>query len=373
MHCLLRNKYQLLPLKNHTNSFDFLRLVFAAFVIITHSFVLSGTPGLDPLASLTSGQVNFSYIGLRGFFVISGFLIYQSFERSATAGDFFWKRFLRIFPGLIFVSMITVFIIGPIFTSFPLSEYFSYKSTYLVISESVDLFFQKNFHSLPGLFAHNPRPNEVNGSLWTISYEFLFYTGFLVLFIIKLKRLVLPLLVILLVVLAFVNLVYIQPYFKYEYFIGPSEIGIRSICDFGMFFITGSLFAYFKYDKMSQRFHIAVALSSLMVIIVLIFWADFNSLAFLLLCPLILSFGSIKSTWFEFIKRTGDVSYGMYLSSFVIQQVLMSMNPFSPYLLLSLSLPISYLYGFLSWHFIERQAMNYKDIFRPLKLKPVLG
>ena len=46
--------------------------------------------------------------GLAGFFSISKLLVYQSLRRSQGVPDYFWKRFLRIFPGLIVVTFLTV-------------------------------------------------------------------------------------------------------------------------------------------------------------------------------------------------------------------------------------------------------------------------
>ncbi|MBP6639782.1 MAG: acyltransferase, partial [Bacteroidia bacterium] len=62
----------------HKNNFDFLRLIFAIFVIITHLKPLSLRQEGDWLMSLTDDQLCFSYLGVRGFFIISGFLIFQS-------------------------------------------------------------------------------------------------------------------------------------------------------------------------------------------------------------------------------------------------------------------------------------------------------
>ena len=59
---------------SRTNNFDFLRLIFASLVIITHSYALSGATVYDPLARLTQGQMEFSYLGVHGFFIISGYL-----------------------------------------------------------------------------------------------------------------------------------------------------------------------------------------------------------------------------------------------------------------------------------------------------------
>ena len=52
------------------NNFDFLRLILASFVIITHSYPLSGVKECDYLCQISNGQVGFSYIGVKGFFVI---------------------------------------------------------------------------------------------------------------------------------------------------------------------------------------------------------------------------------------------------------------------------------------------------------------
>ena len=69
------------------NNFDLLRLIFAVFVVITHSYILSGNPN-DFFWQMTK-QTTLSYIGVAGFFVISGYLIFKSFERSKNISDFF--------------------------------------------------------------------------------------------------------------------------------------------------------------------------------------------------------------------------------------------------------------------------------------------
>ena len=95
------------------NNFNFLRLCFALFVIITHSFPITGAlEKYEPLINFTKGQLSFSFLGLKGFFVISGFLIYKSFERSNNIYEFLFKRILRVFPALILMSMLMVFLLG---------------------------------------------------------------------------------------------------------------------------------------------------------------------------------------------------------------------------------------------------------------------
>lgn len=70
------------------NNFDFLRLLFEILVIVTHSYPLSGDESFDALFTVTGGNLQFSYIAVKGFFIISVYLIFQSLLRSETFGRF---------------------------------------------------------------------------------------------------------------------------------------------------------------------------------------------------------------------------------------------------------------------------------------------
>ena len=78
---------------SHRNNFDLLRFVFAAMVFLVHTHVLSGQPALAPLSTYFSSDV-----GVKAFFVVSGFLVLMSYERSATVGEYAGKRVRRIYP-----------------------------------------------------------------------------------------------------------------------------------------------------------------------------------------------------------------------------------------------------------------------------------
>ncbi|WP_394759803.1 acyltransferase family protein, partial [Flavobacterium sp.] len=93
------------------NNFDFLRLLFAVFVIVTHSYIFSGSKESDYLCFISKCNLTFASLGVQGFFVISGYLIFQSFERSKDIIDYFWKRILRLFPALLFVLLLTIVLI----------------------------------------------------------------------------------------------------------------------------------------------------------------------------------------------------------------------------------------------------------------------
>ena len=90
------------------NNFDIIRILFAWLVIVSHSYILLGTKGCDPLCELTNHYINLSYFGVKGFITISGFLIFKSLERSPNVLDYLWKRILRIYPGLMVVLLLSV-------------------------------------------------------------------------------------------------------------------------------------------------------------------------------------------------------------------------------------------------------------------------
>jgi peptidoglycan/LPS O-acetylase OafA/YrhL len=155
------------------NNFDLIRLFAAALVVFSHSCILTdGNYSHEPLSILTGGSYALGRIAVDIFFVISGFLITMSFESTNSLPNFLWKRCLRIFPALIVLLFLTTFIIGPIATALPLHEYFSRDDTYAYLT-NVRLFRLQ--YSLPRVFENNPYPNAVNGSLWTLAYEFVCY------------------------------------------------------------------------------------------------------------------------------------------------------------------------------------------------------
>src|SRR5579871_356947 len=172
------------------NNFDFLRLFFATLVIFAHSFAFlyNGTlAGFDPLVRFSRGQVGLGGLAVDGFFLISGFLVTKSWLRSKGAWDYTKKRALRILPALVGVLLFCALVIGPLTTSLRLSAYFLRPQTWLYVGFM--LYPQIRYHDyLPGVFAHNPLPLQVNHSLWTIRYEAICYVLVAVLGLISLYR-----------------------------------------------------------------------------------------------------------------------------------------------------------------------------------------
>ncbi|ROH86289.1 acyltransferase [Pseudomethylobacillus aquaticus] len=155
------------------NNFNLVRAVAALAVLITHSFALAiGSGDAEPFKAnlgMTIGS-----IAVDIFFITSGFLVTSSLLNRQSIVEFIRARALRIFPALLVMLFLTVFVLGVIFTSLPISDYFSSTKTYVYLAKCATLFTGVTYH-LPGVFEDNPYKNTVNGSLWTLPKEVRMY------------------------------------------------------------------------------------------------------------------------------------------------------------------------------------------------------
>ena len=155
------------------NNLDIIRFLAATLVVFSHAYPLTtGNNATEPFAVCSNGQMTFGELAVSIFFIISGFLITQSYDRSKNPIYYFKARVLRIFPGLIFCVLLTVFFLGPIFTELNVKDYFKDPKTYDYL-KTITLYWIQ--YDLPGVFQTNVWPGAVNGSLWTLWYEFFFY------------------------------------------------------------------------------------------------------------------------------------------------------------------------------------------------------
>ena len=140
------------------NNLEWLRLLFATQVLIVH-------------AGHHLGMVMPTWLeyfpGVPAFFFVSGFLIYASYKNSPGT-QYFANRFLRLFPGLVLVTLggMAVALVARGW-----SDLIENAPTYLIwVVSQITLGQAYN----PGLF-RDFGVGVINGSLWTITTEILFY------------------------------------------------------------------------------------------------------------------------------------------------------------------------------------------------------
>jgi peptidoglycan/LPS O-acetylase OafA/YrhL len=151
------------------NNLEILRLLFAVQVLIEHA----GSHLGFYLPSFLSHVP-----GVPAFFFVSGFLIYASYL-NAPGPRYAMNRLLRIFPGLVFVSLGGVIVAA---TAHGWSDILDnariYAGWFLAQITIGQAYNPQHFRDI-GVGA-------INGSLWTITTEILFYTSIPV--IVKLER-----------------------------------------------------------------------------------------------------------------------------------------------------------------------------------------
>ncbi len=148
------------------NNFDLLRLLLALTVCLVHAQELSGEPALAWIGSLLS-----SLLAVKAFFVISGFLILMSYERSRSLASYAGKRLRRIYPAYLLMIVASAVLLAA-FSARPLAAYFNVDWLRYLAANLLFLNFLQS--TLPGVFEHNPL-RAVNGALWTLKIEVMFY------------------------------------------------------------------------------------------------------------------------------------------------------------------------------------------------------
>ena len=158
-----------------SNNFDGLRMLAAVGVVLSHAYpVTQGSNANEIFMRLSGGQTTLGEVCVIVFFVISGFLIAQSFARSGSLTDYLTNRIVRIVPGLVVVTMITAFVVGPLLTSQTSNNYWTQPATYRYLG---NILIYPSAQKLPGVFDSNVYQSISNASLWTLCYEFSCYTG----------------------------------------------------------------------------------------------------------------------------------------------------------------------------------------------------
>jgi len=337
------------------NNFDFLRFFLAALVILSHSFpLLYGSKEWEPLYRVTRHQVEAGAVAVDGFFIISGFLIAQSWMCGKGLGDFIRKRFRRIYPGFAVALLFCVLVVGPL-AGVNLATYFRDPVTFRFFWSPLLLWHV--LLTLPGAFLHNPFSGAVNGSLWTIPYELECYAMVAALGLLGLYRRRGGVLVLFLVAFAFYNL---EPYLHLRHFHALLD---RDYLPRLVTFYLAGMVAYFYRDKIPHsRWLLAVSFLALALSL-----RAGLSLALPLFGSYVLLYAAFsQSLRLENFGRWGDISYGVYLYAFPVQQmiVLQWHSHLTPLTLFLLALPCTCVLATLSWYLVEQPFLKRKSHVR---------
>ena len=325
------------------NNFGSLRLLFASLVIVSHSpELLDGNRSRELLTRLF-GTLSFGEVAVDGFFLISGFLITQSFVHGSSTVSYLVKRVARIVPGYLVCFILCVVVVGPLAGG---TDILTAKSLGRLAARVIKLAQP----AVTGAFAGLPYP-ALNGSMWTIGYEFRCYLMVPVLGWLGCTRprgkIVWAGVVAILLVLDALTLPN-----------GPLRIGNHYDIHFTAVFGVGMLAFLFR-DRIPLRAGWAAA-AAVLLVASLCHWTTANAGYAI--------FGGYLIFWFAFaapivrlsrFDNRADISYGLYLYAFPVQSLFIWwFRGIDPWLLCGIALTVASVLGYLSWVLVERPCLG---------------
>lgn len=339
-------------IKGRDNNFNLIRIIAALTVICSHSFGLRGA--LDPIEAhhldMTMGTVAVDF-----FFIASGFLVTASLLTKQSALDFIWARFLRIYPALIVMVILCIFLVGLYFTTLPPIEFLTHRLTRLFAIKNTTLFSGIMFN-LPGVSFNSPPPYRVNSPIWTLFYEVWMYAALVfmwtILYFLKSNRVkIFSELLIWVAIAAFISQL-VDHFYLHWY-----SLYLRL---FYMFFSGAAYFVLRDKIIISNRvFWIALIGLLVSTIDKQVYFVFYNSvLAYLVFWLAYIPDGRVRQ-----FNQFGDYSYGMYIYAYPMQQTICTLFASIGIVgLMSTSTIITFLMAYLSWHLIEKKALSLKRI-----------
>ncbi len=311
------------------NNLDLARLLLALTVFFGHVYFLSHAPELRLLGYFDGP------FAVSGFFSISGFLIFASYERSRSLREYFTKRAMRILPGYWTSTLLCIAIAVAFSHSIHVGRFVLANLTFL------------NFLApgVAGVFSHNPEDSILNGSLWTIKIEVAFYLIVpIVVWICRRFRRDVVLISITAMSIAYqFALAPNHPTLSYQL---PGQMG---------FFCAGALIYYHlpRFRKVG-RWMVLPAIA----VYIGYKYSGWFILSVVCIPIIILGFGLLTPETKK-VTGWGDFSYGIYVLHYPIVQTIVALGLFQqfPFSAFALSVVVVFASAILSWFFIERPCL----------------
>ncbi len=335
---------------SRANNFNIARLIFACSVIVSHSPVLIDGDRSREFLIRIFGTMSGGEVAVDGFFLISGYLITQSFANTPSLPVYLKKRVARIVPGYAVAFLICALGVAPFVGG---AGVWSLGGIGRLLSQMATLLPPK----VPGSFQGLPDP-ALNASLWTIRFEFECYLAVAAVGLVGLARQRFwPVLIVAIVVMLVVNVA------------GAVEGGHRihepllptlaKSLRFFMIFSVGAAY-YLWRDRIPLSAAGALA-AGILLAVAMLSWR-FAEAAFTVFGGYLIFWFAFKGPRIDLGRLTGrdDISYGVYLYGWPVQSLLIwNFRAIDPWLLSALSLTVAWVLGYVSWIAVERPALHW--------------
>ena len=319
------------------NNFDILRLILAVLVYFAHWNTLS-VQNIEIFIFRLSG------FAVDMFFVVSGFLIFWSYENDQNNRNFYIKRFFRIFPLYAFLIILqTLFFIG--FSDGKVIEIVKYFV--------VNIFFLNFLAPSVGSALSGLEVNAINGSLWTLKNEVAFYLIVPLIFMLY-KRFG----------IIFLFLMYISSviYMFIVNFIGIEKLLVQFPAQFRLFLV--GIICYIIFKKFNKNnIYLAVFISFLLLVL----FKDIIYFKYMIYPLCIGIFVMFCAYFIKYIKVDFDFSYSFYILHFPVIQLALyfGINPTNPIISFLTLFIVILILSYLSEKYIEKKFIKIgKDIIK---------
>lgn len=395
------------------NSVTFMRLLLASMVVFGHAFVIAGH-GPEPLSRLAAGAPSGRELAVLGFFSLSAFLVSKSLASNPSFWRFGCHRLFRIAPAYWVFLLLAVFVMAPVVVGISFPGRLTYWERLSGGPASPLRYLASNWslmvsdYLIVPLFAENPERFSPNGSLWSIPVE----TAFYLYLALSAAILRLPARTALMLAplaaagawwwtsmgLLFVAVMCVWRCTRLGGFVtlfvltycgaicarffpgwnGGLDPNLRYVLRFldssiwtnpALAFL-GGIASWRWRDSIPWNWRWFAALAVLMA-------ASFPVGCWMLVTPFAVPYCTLMLAArlpFSRVEKWGDYSYGIYIFSFPVQQLLIwgGWNNAGPYGFAALSMLAVFPVAFLSWHLVERPMLRLgKRIARWTPRKPV--
>lgn len=328
-----------------SNSLDAWRLFLAWEVMLYHSYVVTGRLPPDKLTPLIFG------IGVDGFFAISGFLITRSWLNRPKTRDYMAARALRILPGLWVCLFVTAFIIAPLgvllqggsakellWSSGPIGY---------MVNNAFLVFLQPGINGTP---ADVPMVGLWNGSLWSLTFEAGCYLAVAVLGVVGLVK------------YRWLSVAMLGVGVAWALSMPPLAVPgewtlLQLAARTAIMFASGAVLYQWR-DVIPANWWLVFA-SAVVVSVTGVLLPDYRVVAGVPLAYAIIVSGAL----FRALKLKHDISYGVYIYAFPIQQLaaMSGLSSLNPYLFLVITTICTIPLALASWFLIEKRALGLKN------------
>jgi peptidoglycan/LPS O-acetylase OafA/YrhL len=340
---------------NNKNCFDFLRFFFAANILLAHLCELSQNKSLEFLSNFSN-----SSIAVKGFFIISGFLVAKSYTNTPSLKEYFIKRAKRILPAYFVVLLFSAVTLS-FFSSFNFLEYFTDINVYKYLGWN-SIFLNFMHPCLPSLFENN-LICAVNGALWTLKVEEGFYIVLPFIFY-AIKKSKKPYLI--LGSLYIFSLLY---WFVMDFYLNQPLLA-KQLPGYLVYFVTG-IFLFLNFDFVLENKKM-LFFSSILLLIISRFSPFQIDVFYPVAFGLMVIIAAYNLPFLNDFGKYGDFTYGLYIYHFPIIQLFRQYDLFekyNPILTAFCVILITLFFAVLSWFFIEKRFL---DRLKKNDVKPIL-